>query len=384
MPAVSRQQYKFIKSVSEGDVKAPGLSKKQASEYVADQNPNDLPKYKSKGGKIMSLADAIKKKKEKEELRSYWRGGLAIDMPSETVGDDGIKEAREHELGEQDDALIAESKKKESPKADMSDTKDSAVLDQEVKSYAEGGSVTPPMPEHHTPEHFSELNEKERFQAAMKHLDAAHKMLQTPQAEEMPHDQGSDPSMEKPEHLAEGGEVASKEYHKPHEAVSFSHLDEKLRMQAALKHLDGKKPEESSQPEEMPHDQGSDPSQEKPMKLAKGGEVDSEESFSEPNEKVENEESQSLEHPIAEETNEAPKADLKKDQVEMSQIMDEHKAKYKHGDTVKMEHIKEEHRQHFAMGGMPKLDNMKRFLKGIDKAPSATKATFAIALKNRK
>ena len=52
MPAKSKQQYKFMKSVAQGDIKAPGLSQSEAREYTKGQ----LPKY----SKIKSLIDKIR------------------------------------------------------------------------------------------------------------------------------------------------------------------------------------------------------------------------------------------------------------------------------------------------------------------------------------
>lgn len=53
MPAKSKQQFKFMKAVEQGDIKAPGLSKQEAKEYTAGQSPKDLPKY-SKLKKMLS------------------------------------------------------------------------------------------------------------------------------------------------------------------------------------------------------------------------------------------------------------------------------------------------------------------------------------------
>lgn len=45
MPSKSKQQFKFMKAVESGAIKAPGLSKSEAKEYTAGQSPKDLPKY---------------------------------------------------------------------------------------------------------------------------------------------------------------------------------------------------------------------------------------------------------------------------------------------------------------------------------------------------
>jgi len=43
MPAVSRKQWKFMQGVAHGSIKAPGLSREEAAEYVAGQSPKKLP-----------------------------------------------------------------------------------------------------------------------------------------------------------------------------------------------------------------------------------------------------------------------------------------------------------------------------------------------------
>jgi hypothetical protein len=45
MPAKSKQQWKFMKSVAAGKAKAKGLSKAEAEEYVSSQpSPKGLPR----------------------------------------------------------------------------------------------------------------------------------------------------------------------------------------------------------------------------------------------------------------------------------------------------------------------------------------------------
>jgi hypothetical protein len=44
MPAKSRAQFRFMKGVENGSIKAPGLSKKQAAEYTSGQSPKGLPR----------------------------------------------------------------------------------------------------------------------------------------------------------------------------------------------------------------------------------------------------------------------------------------------------------------------------------------------------
>ena len=43
MPATSKAQFRFMQGVAHGSIKAPGLSKAQASEYVSGQSPKGLP-----------------------------------------------------------------------------------------------------------------------------------------------------------------------------------------------------------------------------------------------------------------------------------------------------------------------------------------------------
>lgn len=45
-PAVSLKQFKFMQAVKNGAIKAPGLSKAKAAEYVDGQSPKGLPKKK--------------------------------------------------------------------------------------------------------------------------------------------------------------------------------------------------------------------------------------------------------------------------------------------------------------------------------------------------
>lgn len=42
-PAVSRKQFRFLKAVESGSVKAPGFSNKEAAEYIKGQSPKGLP-----------------------------------------------------------------------------------------------------------------------------------------------------------------------------------------------------------------------------------------------------------------------------------------------------------------------------------------------------
>jgi hypothetical protein len=58
MPAKSKAQYRFMKAVESGAAKAPGLSKKEAKEYVAGQSPKGLPEKKNRFDK---LKKALKK-----------------------------------------------------------------------------------------------------------------------------------------------------------------------------------------------------------------------------------------------------------------------------------------------------------------------------------
>lgn len=43
MPATSQAQFRWLRGVAEGTIKAKGLTKKQAEEYVAGQSPEGLP-----------------------------------------------------------------------------------------------------------------------------------------------------------------------------------------------------------------------------------------------------------------------------------------------------------------------------------------------------
>jgi len=43
MPATSRKQYRWMKAVESGSIKAPGLSREKAAEYTAGQSPERLP-----------------------------------------------------------------------------------------------------------------------------------------------------------------------------------------------------------------------------------------------------------------------------------------------------------------------------------------------------
>lgn len=43
MPATSKKQYRFMKAVEGGYIKAPGLSKKEAKEYTRGQSTKNLP-----------------------------------------------------------------------------------------------------------------------------------------------------------------------------------------------------------------------------------------------------------------------------------------------------------------------------------------------------
>jgi len=53
MPAVSKQQYKFMKSVEGGYIHPKGLSKEKAKEFTQDVKSNKLPKFASLKKKLM-------------------------------------------------------------------------------------------------------------------------------------------------------------------------------------------------------------------------------------------------------------------------------------------------------------------------------------------
>lgn len=43
MPATSKSQFRLMKAAASGAIDVPGLSKKEAAEYVAGQSPKGLP-----------------------------------------------------------------------------------------------------------------------------------------------------------------------------------------------------------------------------------------------------------------------------------------------------------------------------------------------------
>lgn len=47
MPATSRKQFRFMKGVESGSIKAPGLSKNEAREFTKGQSPKSLLKRKT-------------------------------------------------------------------------------------------------------------------------------------------------------------------------------------------------------------------------------------------------------------------------------------------------------------------------------------------------
>lgn len=51
MPAKSKAQFRYMEGVAHGSIKAKGLSRSQAAEYVRGQSPKGLPERKSRGGK---------------------------------------------------------------------------------------------------------------------------------------------------------------------------------------------------------------------------------------------------------------------------------------------------------------------------------------------
>lgn len=51
MPPKSKAQARFMRAVASGDVKKPGLSKKQAAEYVSGTSTKNLPARAKKKGK---------------------------------------------------------------------------------------------------------------------------------------------------------------------------------------------------------------------------------------------------------------------------------------------------------------------------------------------
>ena len=47
-PATSKAQFRFMQGVAHGSIKAPGLSKGKAAEFVKGQSPKGLPKKAKK------------------------------------------------------------------------------------------------------------------------------------------------------------------------------------------------------------------------------------------------------------------------------------------------------------------------------------------------
>jgi hypothetical protein len=58
MPATSKAQFRFMQGVAHGSIKAPGLSKGKAAEYVSGQSPKGLPERK-----VQKRLDKVFKKK---------------------------------------------------------------------------------------------------------------------------------------------------------------------------------------------------------------------------------------------------------------------------------------------------------------------------------
>ena len=48
MPPTSKAQARFMRAVASGDARAPGLSRKEASEYVSGYKTKNLPEYAGK------------------------------------------------------------------------------------------------------------------------------------------------------------------------------------------------------------------------------------------------------------------------------------------------------------------------------------------------
>lgn len=46
--ATSQAQYRLMQAVAHGDAKLPGMSKKQAAEYISGQSPKGLPERAGK------------------------------------------------------------------------------------------------------------------------------------------------------------------------------------------------------------------------------------------------------------------------------------------------------------------------------------------------
>jgi hypothetical protein len=52
MPAKSKAQYRFMQAVAHGGIKAKGLSRKEAEEFVQGVNYKSLPERSKKNGSV--------------------------------------------------------------------------------------------------------------------------------------------------------------------------------------------------------------------------------------------------------------------------------------------------------------------------------------------
>lgn len=62
MPPVSKAQARFMRAAASGDVKAPGLSREEASEYVSGHSTKGLPE---RAGKTMQRERQMRKGRKK-------------------------------------------------------------------------------------------------------------------------------------------------------------------------------------------------------------------------------------------------------------------------------------------------------------------------------
>ena len=62
MPATSKKQFRFMQGVAGGSIKAPGLSKAKASEYVSGQSPKGLPESHDKSKAMKMQKNLLKTK----------------------------------------------------------------------------------------------------------------------------------------------------------------------------------------------------------------------------------------------------------------------------------------------------------------------------------
>lgn len=65
MPATSKRQFRFMKAVEGGYIKAPGLSREKAAEFTNGQSPKRLPESAKKKKRMHKTARAFGAHKRK-------------------------------------------------------------------------------------------------------------------------------------------------------------------------------------------------------------------------------------------------------------------------------------------------------------------------------